>query len=421
MYFGRTSWGGLVDLIPGMKEFHLSRFIVGLHLAGFFLAPIGFWWLCKQISSTVNSLSSRHLGKRLPPLNVFALEIMTYLFVALVLIVPVYRQTIKYNALNDTLILQANRNFDKVHEDSDALFQTLRSLPSGRVFTGRGGWWGKDFKVAETPYYMHLSTYGIPTVLWLPETWSPNSDTEQYFSETKASDYDLYNMSYVAAPPSQKPELFWKFVKKSPTWSFYTVATSGYFTPGTRAAIVSTDKRSYVNVVHSWIQSDFPGKKLFPQLTFDKNFPKPTGLPNFKMIDEITYRIPDGSVHNLMAQPPVYMGPSPDMTIGAQTNDTDMTFKAKVTVGKDCVHCVVILKQSSNPQWQVTIDGKKAQTLTVFPFFVATELNQPGTHEVVFAYRPDHLKVALITIELTTVVLLVSGYVFLAYSTKKKV
>jgi hypothetical protein len=99
-----------------------------------------------------------------------------------------------YNELNDRLIVQANGNYEKVKTDEQALFKKLRSLPPGRIFAGRGGGFGKRFEVAETPYYMHLSTYGLPTTLWLPETWSMNSDTEQYFSEDQSKDYDLYNL-----------------------------------------------------------------------------------------------------------------------------------------------------------------------------------------------------------------------------------
>ena len=86
--------------------------------------------------------------------------------------------------------------------------------------------------------YMHLSTYGIPVILWLPETWSPNSDTEQYFSENNPAHYSLYNVRYVATPidlapdpnstlleASQRPERHGNYTK---------VVTDGYITAGVR-------------------------------------------------------------------------------------------------------------------------------------------------------------------------------------------
>ncbi|MBI3955737.1 hypothetical protein HY339_00620, partial [Candidatus Gottesmanbacteria bacterium] len=236
LYFGRTTWGPLVDLIPGMKEFHLSRFIVGVHAAGLFLAPIGIEWLYAKFHSR------------------FPIKIITIITIIIVIGIPIYRQTISYATYNDTLIKQANENHAKVKADEEELFAALRQAQGdapGRVFAGRGGWWGKDFRVAETPYYMNLSTYGIPTVLWLPETWSPNSDVEQYFSEDQAKDYDLFGIRYVAAPPSQKPQLFWRRIKEAKTWKLYEIESSvvslqssdntkgvGYFTTGVRPAIV---------------------------------------------------------------------------------------------------------------------------------------------------------------------------------------
>ena len=294
MYFGRGTWGPLIDLIPGMKEFHLSRFIVGVHAAGLFLIPIGI----HSIVSRVMYHASRF-------------QIFVYVFIGLLVYWIIYPQTISYAKYNDTLIKQANENHAKVKADEEELFKPIRSLPPGRVFAGRGGSWGKDFRVAETPYYMNLSTFGIPTVLWLPETWSPNSDVEQYFSEDKEKDYDLFGIRYVAAPPKQEPQKFWKLIKEAPTWKLYEIEKVRYFTTGVRPAIVATDKRSYGNVVRLWIQSDAHAKGLYPELTFAKDYPRTTGLPNFKMLDEVTYVVPNGSQHNLFAEPPWYQNPTP--------------------------------------------------------------------------------------------------------------
>ncbi len=436
MYFGRTTWGGLVDLIPGMREFHLSRFIVGIHAAGLFLAPVGVMWLLDMTSGAVTRVT------RFPLLP---LKLMGLIGLMGLMGLPIYKQTVEYARHNDRLIKQANENALRVKDDTDTLFATLRSLPPGRIFAGRGGWWGKDFRVAETPYYMHLSTYGLPTVLWLPETWSPNSDIEQYFSEDQAKDYDLFAIRYVAAPPKQEPQKFWKLIKEAPTWKLYEVQVTsdkrqdtsntegvGYFTSGVRPAIVATDKRSYGNVVRLWIQSDAHEKRLFPELTFDKNYPKATGLPNFKMLDEVTYIVPDGSKHNLFQEPPVYLPPdweaanttnkpigqtiqqfnpstslrAGNVTIEKEEVDTDMIFKANVTVGEGCNECIVILKQSFHPNWRVTIDSKGVQPLTVFPFFIAAPVTA-GIHEIVFSYEPSKLKIILLDIELLAILAII--------------
>ncbi len=412
MYFGRTTWGGLIDLIPGMKDFHLSRFIVGVHVSGMLLAPIGLMWLVTQIQKIIAFLFYRIID--VPRIKRESIRPMLTAIAACVagvlLIPPIYQQTIRYNELNDRLILQANVNAKKVLQDTDALFATIHSLPPGRVFSGRGGSWGKKFEIAETPFFMHLSTYGVPTVLWLPETWSMNSDTEQYFSEDQAKDYDLYNIRYVAAPPDQKPESFWKLIDQGQTWKFYEVPTTGYFTVGTHAAIVASDKQSFANVVRLWIQSDYTKQGLFPELTFDKGFPRKWGLPNFKMVDGANYMTPDGSIHSLFNEPPKYMADAPKAKlIGKETSDTDMMFKTKVQADAGCTECLLILKQSYAPGWKATIDGLPVDTMNVFPFFVAVRIPD-GTHEVVFSYQPGTLKIFLLVMTLLVTAFLLFSY-----------
>lgn len=405
MYFGRTTWGGLLDLIPGMKEFHLSRFIVGLHIAGLFLAPIGFTWIINTMLHLFAAALTKYQKLKTQSSIPWIIGLSVYLFIGLVILIPIYTQTIKYNDLNNKLIVQGNNNFDKVKPDVDTLFATLRALPPGRIYSGRAGW-GHDFRVAETSYYMHLSTYGWPTVMWMPETWSPNADTEQYFSEDKAADYDLYNIKYVLTPPNFPSQTFWKYLKSSPTWTLYEVKTNGYIGAGVRPAVVSVNKRSFINAVRLWIQSDMPKKGLYPELTFDTGYPKTTGLPNFAMLDEVTYKIPDQSLHNIFENIPVYMAGTPKLRITSQSETDDMVFKASASVDNNCTECLIVLRQTYHPNWQVTIDGKPVKAIAVFPFFTAIPLTSEGTHEIVFSYQPSMLKVLLITIEGATLILL---------------
>ncbi len=398
-YFGRTTWGGLIDLIPGMREFHLSRFIVGVQMAGLFLLPLGL----EQLASRVTSYVTRTLKLKFSILSVV-------LALLVILISFVYPQTVRYAAHNDTLIRQANENFANAEKDTTLLLSTLNqelSTNPGRVFAGRGGSWGRNFRVAETPYYMHLSTYGIPTVLWLPETWSPNSDIEQYFSEDQPRDYVLYNIRYVVAPPDQPSQPFWKKMKETSSWILYSVDTDGYITTGVSPAIVSTTKETFINVIRLWIQSDYHKRGLYPQLVFDPTFPKKVGLPNFRMTDEATYRVPGGTTHSLLAEIPTYLAPDGctdgSAKILSQTTTGDMEFAARVEITSSCPRSVVILRQTYHPSWKATVNGNPAETITVFPFYTAILLDKPGTYEVAFTYKPSTLKIVLLFFPLAAI------------------
>lgn len=406
MYFGRTTWGGVMDLIPSMSEFHLSRFIVGIHAAGLFLIPIGVWYL--------GSILAKGLQMLIFPQQTYSKTVICEVLVVCIICAmlpiigsPVYRQTAYYNELNNKLILQANTNVDKVQPDVDELMRTMKGLPSGRVFAGRGGGWGKDFKVAETEMFIYISTFGLSTALWLPETWSPNSDTEQYFSEDVPKDYDLYNLRYVVAPPTIKPQPFWTEVKRNPFWILYETPTSGYFTLGTRNMIVVTDKESFINLVHLWIHSPIPTQKLFPQITFREPSPHTAyTTPTIRMIDEVTYKTTQGERQNIFAINPLYGGDPPaGSLIGPEKENAQMVFQTTVKIERGCKDCYIILKQTYHPNWRATVDGRQVTPIAVFPFFIAVPIATSGVHEVVVWYQPSTLKVVLLCITLLTCII----------------
>lgn len=406
LYFGRTTWGNMLNVIPAMREFHLSRFIVGVHLAGLFLAPIGLAWLWETVTS-----AAAHLV-RLP---ITFIKFIIFIIIIVFVFPPIFGQTIRYAGYNDTLIDRANGNYAKQSAGADTLVGALQELEKtapGRVFAGRASW-GHDFQIAETPMYMYLSNFAIPTVLWMPETWSPNADTEQYFREDKAEDYALYNIRYVVTPANLAKETiqpFWKLIKGNPAWKIYHVATSGYFTSGVRPAIVASDKYSRTNVIRLWIQSGDPKNGLYPELSFDtKKYPVNVGLPNFKMVDEVTFEVPDGSIHNVFAEPPKYLSlisPSSLITLSSQTNDTDMVFTTRASVPEGCTECLVILKQTYHPNWRVTVDGEHVESIIVFPFFIGIPVST-GTHTIVASYEPSRVKVILLVLPLITLIPLI--------------
>ncbi len=395
MFFGRTTWGGLIDLIPGMSDFHGHRFIVGLHLAGLFLAPIGVMWLTETITT--------FLAKLLRIKNSL-LCIGSYLFIGLLAYILLTPHIISYTTYNDTLIANGNSAYEEAKSDMDLLMATLTKLQSsqaGRIYALRGSE-GSNFQIASSPYYMQLSTYGFPTVLWLPETWSPNSDTEQFFIEENPAHYNLYNIRYVVASPDKKPQTFWKPLQTTKHWILYEVDTNGYVGIGYSPSVVASQKTDFINLVHLWIQSDNPKNAVFPELQIAKKI-QPTTLPNFSMIDLVTYQTPDNKLHSLFAEPPIYMDTTktletPPMQVLSQTNDHDMMFTATVEITKSCPTCVVILKQTYHPNWKVTVNGKTAELIEVFPSYAAVRLPETGVYAVTFFYQPDTRKMLFLGI-----------------------
>lgn len=418
LFFGRSTWGGLIDMLPGMKEFHQSRFIVGVHLAGFFLVPIGFWWISEIAARLLQRLAA-FLKQSLDLLQEEIIEKKTiqqsnnrtiqpsiFLFLAIVFALATYPQTWRYANHNDVLIKQGNTNVKQQKQEVDQLLSLLATAEKGRVFTGRGGQWGKDLLLAETTYYMHLSTYGIPVILWLPETWSPNSDVEQFFIEDWKEHYDLMNVRYVVAPPAIEPKPFWEEIAQTSAWRLYQVPTSGYFTSGSHAAVVYADKKHFVNIVRLWLQSEYVKQGIFPELTFSKSRSAKHTLPNFQMVDEATYTVRGGEDFSIFGNQPRYEAPQTSLTLnGPEQVVDDMIYRTNVTVGENCTQCLAILKVTDHPNWQVYVNGKAVDHITVFPFYIGIPMSQAGTFAVEVQYQPSTLKMLLFTLSLCTLLI----------------
>lgn len=400
MFFGRTTWGTLIDFIPGMSDFHGHRFIVGVHLAGIFLAPIAITWVIKHGSMWIQKiLKVRHTA-----LITFATASTTLIIIGWMMLPHI----IDYATYNNTLIRQGNAAYEEAKPDFDRLVATLKTREEtnpGRIYALRATE-GSAFKIASSPYFMALSTVGFPTVLWLPETWSANSDTEQFFTEENPNHYTLYNIRYVVAPPSKTPQPFWTMVQQTPHWVLYEVSTSGYIAPAYTPSVVGSSKTNFINLIHFWIQSKNPEFAVYPELQITNRFPSNRTLPYFRMQDEATYQTPDGMRQSLMAEPPTYSAaaslPPPPMRVQTQTVVQDMRYTARVTVTAACPTCTVVLRQTYHPNWTVTVNGTPAHTINVFPSFVAVQLTEPGTYDVTFTYRPAPIKILLLFIGLTT-------------------
>jgi len=117
------------------------------------------------------------------------------------------------------------------------------------------------------------------------------------------------------------------------------------------------------------------------------------------MIDPATYQTPDGQLHNLFADVPVYQNPTNaklPMIVRSQSSDADMVFEATVEITAPCPTCVVILKQTYHPNWHVEVNGKTVPAIDVFPSFVAVPLEQPGVYTIKFSYTSPWMKTALL-------------------------
>ncbi|MBI3380308.1 hypothetical protein HY029_06160 [Candidatus Gottesmanbacteria bacterium] len=443
LYFGRTTWGGLIDLIPGMKDFHQHRFIVGVHIAALFLIPAGLEYLFSFISKikykisklltvggakeglpNVVPLSGTKLGYFRgrtradekfgieavnPNLNI-VFYILLFIFASFLIYITT-KQTADYATLNNKWIYQANDAYRYDEHNFQNLLAKIDSLPRGRIYAGRPGNWGKNFRLGSTELYLLFGGIGYDISQFLPETWSPLSENEQDFDEREALDFDLLNIKYAVAAKNEGFASSLKLVDKYGPFNLFQAPTTGWFDVVTSPMMVKSDKTNYLNLVHYWWNSYTRRWKMHPLISVENNPTIPQNMQRvLTMTDETNY-IENGQSKNIFADFPLMFPESTPSGKIIKDNQSKQTFSATIEVPNNCKYCYAMFKMSYHPDWKVKLDGNEASKFAVFPFYLATPVT-PGTHTVEFTYEPNKLKVFLLAGEI------ILGIIFIIFRKK---
>ena len=486
-YFGRTTWNGLLDLIPGMKDFHQHRFIVGIQMAALFLIPAGIdyiLWLIQRISRLVIQLENlkckmqnvklqlkiknllvsfvKHdkifadrIGNHVLTMSVSdnkhnktsddntthyknlisceqenfiseqsnsSLKNIIFYLIFFVLISTLgyftIQQTISYAKLNNEWIKQANSAYRYDYQNFKNLTAYLDNLPQARVYAGRPGNWGHDFRLGSSQMYMLMAIAGFDVSQFLPETWSPMSENEQNFDERLFSDYDLLNLHYIVSPKNQDFPKEAKLLNSFGPFELREVPTNGWFDVISAPMKVVTDKTNFINIVHLWHRSYARFWKMHPVIDVQNTFKSIGKIDReIKMIDEVNYK-EGNEVKNIFSDFPFIF---PEATPSSQILKEEVskqTYKAEIKVGQNCDSCLAIFKMSFHPDWQAKVDGKPTEKVAVFPFYLAVPVT-PGVHTIEFTYQPGKIKVILLFGELIIVTCLV--FLFIKKSDQNRI
>lgn len=374
LYFGRTTWGPLIDLLPMMKEMHIERFINGVHLFGLFLIGLGSGFV---------------LEKRPWPPMIALFIVAGYLLV---------QPNLNYLNQNKEWLTTANIAYKTNEQDFNNLVQKIKSLPSGRVYAGRPGNWGRDFRIGSTQMYLALSREGVDINGYLPESWSLNSDPEPFFNEDKQRDYNLYNIRYLVTPIEKTVPQFAKSLGIFGPYNLSEIKTEGYFGLGTSNLLVTSKKENILNIIHLWMSSDILDKKEYPTLNLvDASAELPySGRITMESASIFSSIFGGGSIFDFN-YPPL----KSYETLGEVIKETVVNekYEAEVKINDDCLNCIIVFKMTYHPDWQATIDGQKANPFMVFPSFTAIKAT-PGNHTIIYSYKPFTGKIPLIILGL---------------------
>ncbi len=361
LYFGKPTWGSLLNLLPLSHDMQFHRLIGGVHMAGLLLIGVALaapWpWLLRR--------------QKIWPALVAGLVLVAILL-------PAFHERSVYLRVNADYMRQQRVAEAVAQPDLNALIATLHSLPPGRVYAGFAGGWGNDYRVGSIPMFSELQMAGFDMVGYLYHSLSLNSDIEAWFDDTKADQYNLFNVRYVVAPIGQT---FPSFVKPIETFGrnvLYQVDTTGYFDLVQTPLTLSGSPDELYAAGSSWLKGAEPALKQHPRLILNGHAASGT------------QPLPLSTAASIVAQPIGTPSPPRGEIVSGQI-DLDGRYAATIRADQAAT---VMVKITYDPGLRVTVDGTRVEPIMLLPSFVGVPVSS-GTHQVVVSYAPGSLRLWL--------------------------
>jgi Gpi18-like mannosyltransferase len=352
LFFGRTTWGRLIDVLPGFHDIQIHRFITGVHLAGILFAGIGLAWILRMAYTASLRLAT---GR-------YSLASAAPVLLGVVLLTPAWINRAHYDERGADFIdaQQAADNTDG--RDLDRLVGMVKAQGDGRVYAGLRGNWGLQYVVGAVPVHAWFANTDADAIGFTFRTIaSLSTDVEAYFDEKNPADYQMFNVRYVILPPDRQPEVPATLLARSGQFRLFRVSTSGYVQVVDRASPVTADRTNLAAAVRPFMRSRLASQNVYPGVTFAGGAaPAPTFTGTAP---------PSGRPGRVVAQ-----AAAPE----------DGIFEATVETSRPAV---ALLKASFDPRWTVTVDGLPEKPTMIAPSLVGVDV-PVGKHDVRFRYKP---------------------------------
>jgi hypothetical protein len=348
--FGRTTFGSLVDVIPGSADIFFRRFMMGGQLAALLLAGRGASWLAARCV--------RLLEARLPHWRP-GLSPAVVLIAAVAVLAPAWLQLDAYDRADGAAIAAQRRADSTEGADLDRLIATIERDGGGRTYAGMPSNWGENFTVGAVSVFQYLESRDVDEVGYTLRTASLMTDPEYYFNDRDPSDYRLFGIRYLILPARDQPPVPARLTMRSGPYWLWTIDGGGYVQAGQIVGEISANR---TNV----------GTRSVPLLG--------SGLAADGAYLGVRYGSGRAGDNRL----PTVLSHSPSGEVSAERTDLD-DGEASATV-RMRQPGVVVLSASYDPGWSATVNGRPRPIRMVAPALVAVDV-PAGTDHVVFRFH----------------------------------
>ncbi len=376
LFFGKPTLGPLVDLVPGHADLFWRRFLAGVELCGIFLAGVGASLLARALAllaaagwrlatrpkaAPAGQLSAARRGRNWLPATLRLIVVVA----GVVALAPAWTQRAAYAGL-DARDIAYQQSVDATSgAQLNRLLAIVRRRGGGRVYAGTlSTTFGQRFVVGYVPLYAYLADEGIDAIGFSLRSASLMSDAEPHFEDSSPADYSIFAVRYLLLPSGQTPPVPARRLASAGSYSLFSVATTlagtGYLqVVDTQGSI--TERRTDVSVQSArFVDSSQAARGAYPTVAWaGGRAPAPTLAPG--------------------ADPT-----SPPGRIVSEQLALDSGRAAATVVASR--PAVVLLKESFDPGWHVSVDGRPAATEMLAPARVGVRI-PAGRHRVVFFYE----------------------------------
>jgi len=379
VYFGRSTWGDLVNVLPFSQDLHFHRFIGGFQVGAVMITGAGLsltWqWLKKY--------SLKNPSYKIP---------IVAGIVFLLLLSPVFLEQAHFYQQNTQLKTASQNAFLSKSQEISEIKDTLNNVPLGRVYAGIPADFGNDphYKIGYVPLYAILPQWGVDSFGYAYTAFPLSTDVRLNFNNTRPEQYNLFNIRYVVLPKTRTPPDYYSKIREFDDFNLYQIPTTGYFDLVDVPAIFYGDKSNFYYPTTKWLSSSLPYQKQHPIIELGNKPENTYDLPVFslqevdeKILSNLTRLQPAGGeiLHETMS-----------------TNE----YRAEFIANRESY---LMLKTNYHPGWEVTLDDKKVAPVMLAPGFIGIKVD-PGTHEVIFSYQPPSYRLPLFVLGVLVLVIL---------------
>jgi hypothetical protein len=358
--FGRTTFGALVDVIPGHSDIFFRRFMMGVQLAALLLAGRGAAWSAGVIW---NALTRATLGpglrwprivaahKPVPPTVAMA--------AAVLVLAPAWLQLGAYDRHNAAAITAQRRADTRQGAQLGGLIALVKDTGVGRVYAGMPSNWGMSFTVGVVPVFKYLDSRDVNEVGYTLRTASLMTAPEYFFDERNPSDYQLFGIHYLIIPSGYRPPVPAHLVLRAGRYSLWTTGTAHSVHIGRTVGVFTANRTNLGVRTISLLHSRLAQRSEYLRVAFDRADDHPR---------------------------PLHADPREASPGDVITETDDLNQGVVAITARLRQPGVAVLSASFDPGWTAIVDGHARPTQMVAPALVATAI-PAGTHTIEFRYR----------------------------------